>query len=166
MAHAEAGEAGRDAATADHASVRVPPPLIYLGGLLAGIGLDLGLDLGEPPVGVRVAGGVLGVAAFLFFDSAAMRRFQAAGTSPIPWRPSSALVTDGPYRFSRNPMYVGMAFLFAGLTFALGALVALALLPVVIVVIDRYVIAREEPYLERRFGEAYNEYRTRVRRWL
>ena len=144
----------------------VPPPLVYLVGLLAGIGVHHAFDLGEPSTAIRVAGGVVGVAAFLFFDSSAMRRFKSAGTTPIPWRPSTALVTDGPYRFTRNPMYVGMAFLFLGLAFALGALVALVFLPLVILIIDRVVIAREEPYLERRFGAEYADYKSRVRRWL
>lgn len=155
-----------EGARADHAAVPVPPPLIYLAGLLAGVGLDLLFDLGEPASAVRIAGAAIGIGAFLYFDTGAMRRFRRAKTSPIPWRPSSALVVDGPYRFTRNPMYVGMACLFAGLAFALGALIALAFLPLVILIIDRLVIAREEPYLERTFGDGYTAYKRQVRRWL
>ena len=152
--------------SSDHAGVPVPPPLVFLAGLLAGIGLDALLNLGEPSTGVRIAGTVVGVIAFLYFDSAAMRSFKLAGTTPMPWRPASALVVNGPYRITRNPMYVGMGFLLTGLAFAFGALIALAFLPVVLLVIDRVVIAREEPYLERRFGADYAEYKGQVRRWL
>lgn len=150
----------------DHAGVPLPPPLVYLAGLLAGLGLHWLLDPGEPSSVVRIAGAAVGGIAFAYFDSAAMRKFRLAGTTPMPWRPASALVVTGPYRLTRNPMYVGMAFLFAGLAFALGALIALAFLPVVILIIDRVVIAREEPYLERRFGDAYAQYKARTRRWL
>ena len=156
------GAAGADRG----AAVPFPPPLMYLGWLLAGVGLHLALDLGEPPVAVRIAGAVVGIGAFIYFDSGAMQRFRRAGTSPIPWRPSSALVVDGPYRLTRNPMYVGMAFLFAGLAFALGTLLALVFLPAAILTVDRVVIAREEPYLERLFGADYVAYKRRVRRWL
>ncbi len=83
-----------------------------------------------------------------------------------PWRASSALVTSGPYRFTRNPMYLGMASLYAGIALAFGLLWSLALLLAVLVVIDRGVIAREERYLERRFGDEYRIYKQQVRRWL
>jgi protein-S-isoprenylcysteine O-methyltransferase Ste14 len=81
-------------------------------------------------------------------------------------KPDTALVTSGPYRFTRNPMYLGMAFLYVGFAFAFGVIWALAFLPAVIVVVDRFVIAREEPYLERNFGQAYRDYKARVRRWV
>ena len=150
----------------DHPGVPAPPPLIFLGGLLAGVGLHLALDPGAPSGVVRVVGAVVAGGAAVYFLSASLRRFRLAGTDPIPWHPDQALVTDGPYRLTRNPMYVGMALLYVCLAFALGTLVALAVLPVVILIIDRVVIAREEPYLERLFGSDYTAYKNRVRRWL
>jgi protein-S-isoprenylcysteine O-methyltransferase Ste14 len=84
----------------------------------------------------------------------------------VPMNPTTALVTSGPYRLTRNPMYLGMAFLYVALAFAFGVMWALVFLPAVLVVVDRFVIVREEPYLERKFGQAYREYRSRVRRWL
>jgi protein-S-isoprenylcysteine O-methyltransferase Ste14 len=75
-------------------------------------------------------------------------------------------VVDGPYRFSRNPIYLGMAALYVALTFLLGIMWALLFLPFVLVAIDRLIIAREEPYLERKFGQDYVEYTKRVRRWV
>ena len=84
----------------------------------------------------------------------------------VPMKPTTALVTSGPYRVTRNPMYVGMAFLYAGLALSLGVIWALALLPAVLLMVDRLVIAREERYLEAKFGEEYRDYKRRVRRWL
>jgi protein-S-isoprenylcysteine O-methyltransferase Ste14 len=92
--------------------------------------------------------------------------FRRARTSMVPMKPSSALVTTGPYRFTRNPMYLGMAFLYVALAFALGLVWPLILLPVVIAAVDRLVIAIEEAYLVRRFGQPYCDYMTRARRWL
>jgi protein-S-isoprenylcysteine O-methyltransferase Ste14 len=80
--------------------------------------------------------------------------------------PTIALVTSGPYRLTRNPMYVGMAFLYGAFALAFGVIWALITLPLVLIAVDRLVIAREEPYLEARFGEQYREYTRRVRRWL
>jgi protein-S-isoprenylcysteine O-methyltransferase Ste14 len=95
-----------------------------------------------------------------------VRRFRRAGTTENPFKPSTALVFDGPYRFTRNPMYLGMAAVYVGLAFVLGLMWALLFLPLVLIAVDRLVIAREEPYLERKFGEEYVAYKRRVRRWI
>jgi protein-S-isoprenylcysteine O-methyltransferase Ste14 len=92
--------------------------------------------------------------------------FHHKGTKPEPWKPSSALVSDGVYRFTRNPMYLGMVLLYAGIALiAGGPLTAAALVPVFLI-FNVYVIAREEAYLERRFGDEYAAYRSHARRWL
>ncbi len=112
-------------------------------------------------------GAAVGVAGFIAFDAPAMGSFRRADTSVLPFVPTTALVTTGwPYAYTRNPMYVGMAFLYAGFAFGFGVVWAFAILPFVIIAIDRLVIAREEPYLERKFGEPYRDYKARVRRWL
>jgi protein-S-isoprenylcysteine O-methyltransferase Ste14 len=156
----------RAATPPDHAGVTVPPPLIFLAGLLAGVGLEAI----EPIDGIdspwRWIALVLGVAAWVYLDGSAMRRFQKADTALPPFRPTSAIVTTGPYGFSRNPIYIGMACLYAGLALALDAIWALILLPGVLLIIRFYVIAREERYLEAKFGEEYLAYKRRVRRWL
>ena len=154
-------EAGRRTA-----GVPFPPPLAYLLGLLVGIGLEIAFPTDDLSTAVRIAGAVLGIGAFVYFDFAAFQRFARAGTPAIPFKPTEALVTTGPYRITRNPMYVGMACIFIGLTFAFGTLWPLAVLPFVLLAIDRLIIAREEPYLERLFGAEYLEYKQRVRRWL
>ena len=155
-------------APVDHAGVRVPPPLIFLALVVIGPLLDrlLGftpLRLGEPLRTVLV---IVLVFAGLAIVLAAIRGFARAGTRVEPWAPSSAIVSDGLYRFSRNPMYVGMAIVMLGLALILSSLSSLLMVIVGVLVIDRFVIRREEAYLEGKFGEDYRAYRRRVRRWL
>jgi protein-S-isoprenylcysteine O-methyltransferase Ste14 len=102
----------------------------------------------------------------LALSGAVMYHFGKAGTAVTPWKEARRLVVSGPYRFSRNPDYVGQALFVGGLALLLATpWVFLALLPALLIV--RYgVIAREERYLERRFGEEYRQYCGRVRRWL
>jgi protein-S-isoprenylcysteine O-methyltransferase Ste14 len=152
--------------TTETAGVPLPPPLLYLAGLLVGLALELAFPIDGPPTWVRIAVGALGLAAFLYLDGGATMRFGRADTNVIPWKPASALVTDGPYRITRNPMYVGMACLYVAIAVGFSLIWALVLLPLVLIVVDRLVIAKEEPYLERLFGEPYLDYKNRVRRWL
>lgn len=152
----------------DHAGVRVPPPLIFLGLVVIGPLVDrlLGLDplrIAEPLLAVLI---VISVGGGLAIVLAAIRRFARAGTRVEPWAPSSAIVSDGIYRFTRNPMYVGMAIVMLGLALILSSPSSLAMVVVGVLVIDRFVIRREEPYLEGKFGEEYLAYRRRVRRWV
>lgn len=151
---------------ADTTGIRVPPPVYYAAGFAVGVALELAFPIGWPPLGLKVALTALSVVAWLALDGAAMVAFHRAGTSMVPMNPSTALVTSGPYRFTRNPMYLGMGSLYAAFAFAFDVIWALAVLPVVLLVVDRLVIAREEPYLERRFGQPYRDYANRVRRWL
>lgn len=155
-----------DAGERDVAGVPVPPPLIYVTGLVLGWIIDLVWPTSGPPWPVAVTVGVLGALAWLWLDGSAAMRFRRAGTAVIPFKPSTALVVDGPYRFTRNPIYLGMAALYISLAVLLGLMWALLLLPIVIGAVDRLVIAREEPYLERKFGTDYLEYKRRVRRWI
>jgi len=105
---------------------------------------------------------VAGLALLASFNTS----FQRRGTAVEPWKPTTAIVTTGPYRITRNPAYLGMALLYIGIALLADSLWALAPLPVVLVLIDRGVIAREERYLERKFGAEYVDYRSRVRRWV
>ena len=152
----------------DSPGIRCPPPFIYLGFLLAGIGAEY--VVGPRSFGIErvwlVAAGVVLAAAGIALANVAILLFRRAGTSEKPWETSRAIVIAGPYRFTRNPMYVGLTLLHAGLALALDTPVALILLPVVLVIIQTQVIAREERYLVAKFGAPYDEYRRRVRRWL
>jgi protein-S-isoprenylcysteine O-methyltransferase Ste14 len=152
----------------DSANVRFPPPLIYLGFLV--IGILAGQWLGLPGLGAaagvaRIAGWVL-IGAGLAVNFAGAGMFRRSGTAIIPFKPASRLVTSGIYRWTRNPMYLGMALLYAGIAMLFDSILALALLAAVIAIIQAQVISREEDYLERHFGDEYREYRARVRRWI
>ena len=150
----------------DNAGVRFPPPLLYALAVVGGVLLNR-----EWPLPVGHGSLVTAIATILCVGSVALAvtslgRFRRAGTTPIPRRPATALVISGPYRFTRNPMYVSMA----GLTVGLGLFLntwwpMLGLVPVLMIV--RFaVIAREERYLRRRFGDDYETYTRKVRRWL
>lgn len=150
----------------DTAGVIAPPPLIYLGGLGAGFALRAALPATpvRPAVRWMVGGGLLGVGGTLM--GSFLRAFARAGTPVSPYSASTALVTTGPYRISRNPAYLGMALVYTGIAVGAESLWALVPLPAVLAVIDRGVIAREERYLEDRLGDEYRRYKQQTRRWL
>ncbi len=152
----------------DHPGVIAPPPLIYLGFLLIGWAVErfgVELTLGLPTDGRRGLALAL-VVCGLLIDGVAAGQFRRLGTPPEPWKPTTALATGGLYRFSRNPIYVGFAVTYLGLAVAMDSPVALALLIPCLIVVDRFVVAREERYLEGKFGDAFRAYRTGGRRWL
>lgn len=152
----------------DSANVRFPPPLIYL--LLLVLGIWTGLKLNLPGIGldesaVTVIGALLAVIGIIV-NFAGAGLFHKLRTAIIPFKPATKLVTSGIYGWTRNPMYLGMALIYAGIAILFDSILALALLPLVLAIIQTNVIAREEVYLERRFGDAYRDYKRRVRRWI
>lgn len=152
----------------DHAGVIIPPPLIFVGVLAAALAIDLfagGPGLGVPYMLRYAAGGALFAAGLLLILTAASG-FRSAGTEVRPWKASTALVTSGLYRFSRNPMYLGMALIYAGLSLFADSVIALACIVPLLAIITYGVIKREEHYLEVKFGEEYRRYKSKVRRWL
>ena len=154
--------------SSDTSGVRVLPPLIYAGLFLAGYAVHRVLPLrlwGAPPAAARLVGWGLILAGVLLAASAVML-FRRAGTTPNPTRPTTALVLHGPYRFTRNPMYVGLGLCYLGTALLVNSIWPLILLPGLIALVQRWVIAPEEAYLERKFGAEYRSYRTQVRRWL
>lgn len=143
----------------------LPPPLIYAiplaGTLLLHRWYPLVLlphAVAIPVGAVLLACGLIGIPAIL--------RFRRAGTSPLPWRQASALVTDGPYRYTRNPMYVGLTMLYLGATALANSAWPLVALPVVIALMHVLVIRGEEARLAAQFGDVYRDYCARVRRWI
>ena len=162
----DASQQGGDTAPA---GVITRPPLLYLACLILGLVLDqmLSLPLTLPDTALvrwTVGGGLilLGVA----IAAAGIRNFSRAATPVQTSQPVRALVTTGIHGWSRNPIYVGMFFVYAGIALAAqSAWVLVLTLPLTIAM--RYgVVAREEAYLERRFGDACRDYNARVRRWL
>jgi protein-S-isoprenylcysteine O-methyltransferase Ste14 len=150
----------------DTAGVIAPPPLIYLGALGIGFGLDAVVGTGSLPSRVAVPAGVVAIVTGSGLMGSFVRAFGRAHTPIDPYTPSEAIVTDGPYRLTRNPGYLGMALTYAGIAIVSNAPWALVPLPLAVALIDRGVIAREERYLERKFGAPYLDYKRRVRRWI
>ncbi len=150
----------------DTAGVIAPPPLIYLGALGAGFGLDATIGRASLPAAIArpVGAALIGAGAALL--GGFVQAFGRARTPLDPYKPSEAIVADGPYRLTRNPGYLGMALSYGGIALVANAPWALAPLPVAIAVVDRGVIAREERYLERKFGAGYTNYARGVRRWI
>jgi protein-S-isoprenylcysteine O-methyltransferase Ste14 len=169
--------------------IHVAPPLIFAAGFIAGYlmhRLVVPIYLVEPRRNVRdevmrrlgrlasetpsprpliiaaVILIVLGVAVAVW----GAMTFRIAKTSVLPFRPASAMVTKGPYRFTRNPMYIGMTLGYVGLSLALNTGWPLIALPFVLLALVRVVISREEAYLEQTFGAQYVAFKSRVRRWL
>ncbi len=152
----------------DNAGVKFPPPFIYLGILVAGLVLDdiFGLPgLGTGALVRDVIAAVLITAGFVIGISAILS-FRAAQTNVPPWMPATAIVTSGVFRFTRNPMYLGMALIYAGIAIAANSLLTLLLLIPLLVIIRYEVIAKEERYMERKFGDVYRQYKAHVRRWI
>jgi len=150
----------------DNAGVIARPPLIYLGGLIAGFALDALWPVPQLPAVWQYAAGLALVAAGFAGMIACMSRFRRAGTRVETHKPTTALVTAGPYRLSRNPIYVSLTLIYAGIAVAADNPWALALLLPILLLIRFGVIAREERYLERKFGEDYQRYKATVRRWI
>lgn len=152
----------------DNPGVIAPPPLLYGGALAAGLALDRLLL--RVPTGLsatpRYAAAALLAAAALGLAGNALVRFRRVGTSVEPWHPTTAIVTGGVYRLSRNPIYVGLTSLYAAAALALDSVPALLLLAPLLLVVRYGVIGREERYLEAKFGDRYRQYRASVPRWL
>lgn len=150
----------------DSPGVIAPPPLIFLAGLAVGFGLEALLpDTSLPDALSWILGGALVLAGLALLGSF-VGAFRREHTAIDPYSATTAIVTGGPYRLSRNPGYLGMALVYVGIAVLSEALWVLVPLPLVLAIVDRGVIAREERYLERKFGPAYLGYQTRVRRWI
>lgn len=140
------------------------PPLIFL----AALGIGWFLNWLTPlllPSPWHIAGGALILAGFSLgsWGYYALRR---AGTAVRPDRPVTALVTDGPYRYTRNPLYIGLTTIYLGIALSTGVLWLLITLVPVLAVMNWKIVRREEQFLEAKFGDAYRNYKVRVRRWV
>lgn len=162
----KAAEGGPIKPSTDSPGVVAFPPFLFGGALILGLILHwLWPVQPAPPVFARPLGALILVlsAALGIAGERAMRR---AGTNVRPDQPTLALVTDGPFRFTRNPLYLAAIGLYLGVVLLVDALWPLLLLVPVLAVLRWGIVAREERYLEAKFGELYQAYKARVRRWL
>ena len=150
----------------DSPQVLVFPPLLFGGTLVLGLVLHWIRPVPVlPPLVARLLGLLILVLSGLLARSAevAMKR---AGTNIPPNQPTLAIVTDGPFRYTRNPLYLATAGLYVGIALLVNALCPLVLLLPMLVILHWGVVRREERYLEAKFGDSYRDYRARVRRWV
>lgn len=156
------------AAPAQGAAVRFPfPPALFIVPLAATLTVHyllLPWHLPGPPT-IAVVGAVLTIGGVVFSLSGTATALRHR-TTVVPHHPVAALVTTGPFRVSRNPMYTGQVIAYLGAALWAGTWWPLPLLPLCVLATDRLVIRPEENYLSGRFGAAYEHYRSRVRRWL
>ena len=151
----------------DNSRVMFPPPLLHLATLVAGLALHFAFPQSFlPDTWMQLATGLPFIGISFALVASASRTMKRAGTGANPYNPSTAIVVDGPFRFSRNPMYLSFTALYIGIAFAVDALWPFALLPIALVGISLGVIKREERYLEQKFGQEYLQYKVRVRRWI
>jgi protein-S-isoprenylcysteine O-methyltransferase Ste14 len=150
----------------DKPNVIGPPPLIALAAIAIGFALEEAWPTALPQHSLRLGAGLVLFALGFTLFSWALITFRAAGTSVETRKPSTTVVETGPYRFTRNPIYLGMTLAIFGVGIAAGSLWVIAMTLPFLVVIDYGVIVREERYLEAKFGATYRGYRERVRRWL
>ena len=152
--------------THDNAGVRIPPPVLLLISVLAGLYYDSPWFAGKitNPVFLVIGAAFIGAGIALVLSTA--RRFKKAGTNIEPWKSTSTIMQDGIYSRSRNPIYLGMVVAHAGFAIAGQSLGAAVTCLVFFFVIQTYVIAREEKYLESKFGDEYLSYKENVRRWI
>ena len=154
----------------DAAEVRVFPPAIPLVTVLLGIALNYLIPFGVGYTPVTHArywvGALLVVGSILGLGWRSVRLVRGSGQSENPWKPTTEIIEHGPFRISRNPMYLQMVLVCVGLSIILWNVWILLLTPLCAWLLQRWVIAPEEAYLERKFGDGYLAYKRRVRRWI
>ena len=155
--------------TSDNAGVVAPPPLIALAAVLLGLALDWLMPAYVLTVLLTLTERLV-IAAVLFAAGTALAfpallGFRSAGTHVEPWKPATALVTDGIFAWLRNPMYVGLTLFLIALSLALASDWMLVMTIGFVAVIHFGVVKREERYLEAKFGDAYRAYKARVPRY-
>jgi protein-S-isoprenylcysteine O-methyltransferase Ste14 len=149
------------------AGVKFPPPLLYLAFLALGIFVSVWYPVHLFPSALAwTVGGPILVGGVVLGPIWGIRTLRNAGTTIRPDRPTAKLVTNGPFRFTRNPLYLALTLIYAGIALIAHSIWALLLLFPVTLIMTRFVIQREEEYLSRAFGAEYDRYKMSVRRWI
>ncbi len=150
----------------DKPGVIATPPLIYLAFLLTGLALDYIWPVAVLPDRVQHTVGFAVIALGGVIVAFTLAQFSKARTNFSPFKPTTALIIGGPFRFSRNPAYLSLSLLHTGIGVTANNLWMLVLLVPTLMVMHYGVISREEQYLQSKFGEEYLRYKASVRRWL
>lgn len=150
----------------DNPGVIAFPPLLFAGTLAIGLLLHFIFPVTFLPRLIAIASGVVVFVGAAVIAISAFRAMRRAQTAVDPSRPTTAIVSDGAFGFSRNPIYLSLTMLYVGIALLFNALWALLLLLPLVVVVQSGVIKREEHYLERKFGDEYLRYKASVRRWV
>jgi protein-S-isoprenylcysteine O-methyltransferase Ste14 len=150
----------------DTAKIVMFPPVLVGGAMVLGFVLDWLYPI--PLLSPGLAHGLSGLLALfsIMLAFSAQRVMSRAGTSVRPDRPTTAVVTDGPYRWTRNPIYIAELGIYVAVALWINGLAPVILFPVLVVALDWGVVRREEAYLSEKFGEPYRTYLTQVRRWI
>jgi len=152
----------------DNPGIYVPPPLLYGATFFAAVLIQKILPLNKTffyTIPSKIIGSII-ILIGLFFTFPALRQFFKTRNTLVTIKPANSLQTTGIYSISRNPMYISLLLFYIGLSFILGNWWNLVVLPLLVLIVQEYVIKREEKYLSRRFGQQYLEYKAKVRRWI
>jgi protein-S-isoprenylcysteine O-methyltransferase Ste14 len=152
----------------DSPGVYIPPPLFYVLIFLIAMVIQKEVFINDSLFHLqmtKIVGAGLFVVALVFLVTS-LRRFIKSRNTLILIRPASSLQTTGIYTVSRNPMYVGLAIVYLGVACLIGNWWHIILFPLLLLIVQEYIISREEEYLDRRFGQEYLDYKEKVRRWL
>jgi protein-S-isoprenylcysteine O-methyltransferase Ste14 len=150
----------------DNPGINVPPPLIYVAPLVLGLVLDRRKHLPFLPRGMARALGLALLGGGAVLNAWFLRTIRKADVPIRTDKPVPRLTTEGPFRYSRNPSYLALAVIYTAIAVLRNSLWAMLMLPLVVMVMQREVIGREERYLERAFGDEYLAYKGKVRRWV
>jgi len=150
----------------DSPGVWFPPPLLYVLSVVAGVLLDRRWRLPIATGSLTMIAGALLIIVGIALSITSIDRFRRSATSIVPIRPAGALVLSGPYQYTRNPMYVGLALVTIAAGLFRGTWWPIVLLVPTLAIVQQFIILPEERYLRRRFGTEYEAYTRRVRRWL
>jgi len=153
-------------ATASTPGIRLPPPVIYLAAIGVGLWLNGRWPIAPLPATPAYVMGALFIVIGLAIVLASLLRFRRANTPFNVYKAATALVTDGPYRFSRNPGYLALTLFYLGVSSLLRNYWLFIMVIPALLVTDLWIVRREERHLETRFGEDYRRYKAAVRRWL
>ncbi len=150
----------------DNPGVIALPPLLYAGTVALALLLHAAIPLRFLPRTVAWVIGLLLVGLSIVITVSGVRAMARARTNVDVRKPTTAVVVDGPFRYTRNPLYVSLTLLYLGIAMLINTLWPFFLLPGLMIVMQRGVVEREERYLERKFGDEYLHYKARVRRWI